>query len=265
MIDILLDVLAIAAYLLLTLLFAYRLLSRGRGFTKYRLLALSYVPLIMHAFILFDVLFAGAHMDISFFSVFSLVSWIICLMLISFAWQEPIENLAIVVMPIAALAVLLRIVNHHVAPLTENLSFLLELHIITSLVAYSLLSIAALQSILLYVQDAQLHNKHATGIIRTLPPLETMERLMFRMIGVGFIVLCISLASGFPFINQLLSQHKTVLSISAWFLFAVLLWGRWRFGWRGRTAIRWTIAGFLFLLLAYFGSKFVLELILHKQ
>jgi len=265
MMENLLASIVIVVYILLTFLFAYRLISRGKGLSRSSLLAMCYLPLIGQAYLLYNILFAGPAMDISFFTVFSLIAWVISLLLISFAWQEPIENLAIVVLPITAIAVLLRLTTDKVAPLSSDMSFLLEIHIITSLVAYSLLSIAALQSILLYIQDAQLHNKHATGLIRTLPPLETMEKLMFRMIGVGFIVLCVSLASGFPFVDQLLSQHKTVLSISAWILFAVLLWGRWQFGWRGRTAIRWTLAGFVFLLLAYFGSKFVLELILHKQ
>jgi len=255
---------AIVVYLLLTVLFAFRLISRGQGLTKSRLLILAYVAIMLHAYTLYLRLFDGVALDISFFTVFSLISWVIALMLISFAWHDPIENLAIGVLPMAALAVLLRLINEQTNPLAHDLSIVLEIHIITSLIAYSLLSIAALQAIMLYIQDVQLHNKHATGFIRSLPPLETMERLLFRMIGTGFLILCVSLVSGFFFIDDLISQHKTVLSISAWILFAVLLVGRWRFGWRGRIAIRWTLAGFAFLLLAYFGSKFVLEIILQR-
>ena len=257
--------LTIILYIALTGLFAYRLASGGKGLKKTQLLVLSTGVLAIHAYLLYGHLYSGPALDISFFTVFSLIAWVIALMLVSFAWQEPIENLAIGVLPVAALAVLLRLVNDNVSLLSHHLSFVLELHIITSLIAYSLLSIAALQSIMLYVQDAHLHNKHATGFMRALPPLETMEKLMFRMIGVGFIILSISLATGFFFIEDLISQHKTVLSIGAWILFAVLLWGRWQYGWRGRTAIRWTLTGFALLLLAYFGSKFVLEIILHRQ
>lgn len=265
MLENLIATLVIFLYILLTILFVYRLASGGKGMEKVRLLLLANGVLVLHAYLLYVNLLSGPALDISFFSVFSLIAWVITLMLISFAWQEPIENLAIGVLPIAALAVLLRLVNENVTLLAQDLSFVLEVHIITSLIAYSLLSIAALQSIMLYVQDAHLHKKHAAGFIRALPPLETMEKLLFRMIGVGFIVLCISLGTGFFFIEDLISQHKTVLSIGAWLLFAVLLWGRWKFGWRGRTAIRWTLTGFIFLLLAYFGSKFVLEIILNKQ
>jgi len=255
---------AIVIYLLLTVLFTFRLITHGRGMGKSRLLILAYVAIILHAYTLYLRLFSGDALDISFFTVFSLIAWVIALMLISFAWHDPIENLAIGVLPIAALSVLLRLINEQTNPLAHDLSFVLEIHIITSLIAYSLLSIAALQAILLYVQDVQLHNKHAAGFVRSLPPLETMEKLLFRMIGTGFVILCISLISGFFFIEDLISQHKTVLSIGAWILFAVLLVGRWRFGWRGRIAIRWTLAGFAFLLLAYFGSKFVLEIILQR-
>ena len=103
--------------------------------------------------------------------------------------------------------------------------------------------------------------------VRTLPPLEVMERLLFQMIGTGFALLSAALLTGIVFLEDIFAQHlvhKTVLSIVSWMIFGILLWGRWRFGWRGRTAIRWTLSGFLFLILAYFGSKLVLELILQR-
>jgi ABC-type uncharacterized transport system permease subunit len=94
-----------------------------------------------------------------------------------------------------------------------------------------------------------------------------METLLFQMIGGGFIALSFSLLSGIMFLDDVFAQqlvHKTVLSIAAWAVFGVLLWGRWRHGWRGRTAIRWTLSGFAALVLSYFGSKLVLELILQR-
>ena len=92
-----------------------------------------------------------------------------------------------------------------------------------------------------------------------------METLLFQMIGLGFIVVSVALLSGVFYIENIFDQrlvHKTVLSVTAWIIFGVLLFGRWRFGWRGRTAIRWTISGFVLLMLAYFGSKFVIQLVL---
>ncbi|MEQ1638294.1 MAG: cytochrome c biogenesis protein CcsA, partial [Methylococcales bacterium] len=97
--------------------------------------------------------------------------------------------------------------------------------------------------------------------------LQTMESLLFQMIGTGMVFLSVSLISGFIFIENLFAQHlvhKTVLSILAWIIFTGLLFGRLRYGWRGKTAVKWTLSGFILLLLAYFGSKLVLELILHK-
>jgi ABC-type uncharacterized transport system permease subunit len=94
-----------------------------------------------------------------------------------------------------------------------------------------------------------------------------MESLLFQMLGAGIVFLTISLVSGFLFIEDLFAQHlvhKTVLSILAWVIFTGLLMGRRRYGWRGQTAIQWTLIGFVLLLLAYFGSKLVLELILHR-
>jgi len=88
---------------------------------------------------------------------------------------------------------------------------------------------------------------------------------VFRMIGLGYIVLTLSLLSGAAFVRDIFAQHlvhKTALSIVAWAVYAVLLWGRLQFGWRGRTAIRWTLGGFVVLVLAFFGTKLVLELIL---
>jgi ABC-type uncharacterized transport system permease subunit len=101
--------------------------------------------------------------------------------------------------------------------------------------------------------------------VRALPPLQTMESLLFEMIAVGFVLLSLALLSGFSFLEDMFAQrqvHKTVLSIIAWFVFGTLLWGRYRFGWRGQKALIWTLSGFVVLMLAYFGSKVVIELIL---
>ena len=140
-------------------------------------------------------------------------------------------------------------------------------HILASIIAFSLLNIAALQALLLAFQDQQLKSHPPKRFAQSLPSLQTMESLLFQMLSAGVLFLSISLVSGFVFIEDLFAQHlvhKTVLSISAWLLFSGLLLGRWRYGWRGQIALYWTLSGFLLLMLAYFGSKFVLELILHR-
>jgi len=141
------------------------------------------------------------------------------------------------------------------------------IHIFSSLLAYSLLSISAFQAVFLAVQDYQLHHKRPGWVMQRLPPLQVMETLLFQIMALGVILLTISLFSGFWFLSDIFAQHlvhKTVLSIIAWWVFIILLWGHWQYGWRGRIAIYWSLSGFFFLMLAYFGSKFVLELILKR-
>ena len=104
------------------------------------------------------------------------------------------------------------------------------------------------------------------GYVRALPPMETMESLMFLMIFSGFSLLTLTLVSGVLFSEAVFGKplqftHHTVLSIAAWFVFGILLLGHWKLGWRGRTAIPWTLLGFVLLVLAYFGSKFVFEVL----
>jgi ABC-type uncharacterized transport system permease subunit len=143
----------------------------------------------------------------------------------------------------------------------------LKLHVLLSMLAYSLLTLASVQAVLLWVQDSYLRGRKPGGFVRALPPLMTMESLMFEMIGIGFVLLTLALLSGFAFLDDMFAQHlvhKTVLSVVAWLVFGGLLLGRRLWGWRGRKAISWTLTGFVILILAYFGSKLVLELILQQ-
>jgi ABC-type uncharacterized transport system permease subunit len=140
-------------------------------------------------------------------------------------------------------------------------------HVIFSIIAYGVLTIASLQAVALAIQENALKKHRTLKLINILPPLQTMEELLFDMLWLGFILLSASIASGYLFVEDLFAQHlvhKTVFSITAWLVFATLLWGRHQQGWRGKTAVRWTLVGFAALMLAYFGSKFVLELLLHK-
>lgn len=236
--------------------------------SKNRLLLPGIAAVLLHAFILFKYnLYTPHGLDLSVFTVLSLVSWITASFLIIAALRQPVECLAIVVFPFAALMLVLRISSdqhHYITQISNGL----ETHILLSIIAYSVLSIAAVQSLLLYFQDYHLHNKQPGGFISALPSLETMEILLFKMIGLGFILLTVSLASGIPYLEDIQQQHlthKIILSCIAWLVFAVLLWGRWKFGWRGQTAIRWTLGGFVLLMLAYFGSSIVLQVILERQ
>ena len=230
------------------------------------ILACGITAAVLHALVLFSDTFTPAGINPSIFNSFSMVSWLTVILYLLAQLRKPLETLGVFIYPIASAAVFLQLFWPQSLRLSE-LSFELELHILLSLLAYGLLAVAAAQSILLAVQTYFLKSRKPGGFIRSLPPLQSMETLMFQVIYGGFILLTLALLSGFIFLDNIFAQqlvHKTVLSMIAWVLFAILLWGRWHYGWRGKKAVKFTIAGFVFLMLAYFGSKTVLEIILQK-
>jgi len=222
---------------------------------------------LIHGVLIYHAIRLPFGLDLEFFNVLSLIAWSVTVLVLVTALTQPLENLGLVVLPFAAACVALQAIWPSNPDMLSHLAVEMQGHILISILAYSLLSVAAVQAILLAVQDKQLRNRHPGGFIRALPPLETMEGLLFQMIGVGFILLSLSLVSGFVYLENMFAQHlvhKTILSVIAWIVFAILLWGRWHFGWRGRKAIKWTLSGFVLLMLAYLGSKLVQELILHR-
>ena len=138
----------------------------------------------------------------------------------------------------------------------------LSAHILLSMAAAALLFAAAVTATMLVLLDRRLRSRRISNLPSVLPPIDVLETVLFRLIGTGFALLTLALVTGFAFVTNLFEQHlvhKTVLSLMAWVLFAILLFGRVRYGWRGRSAVRFTLWGFGILVLAYFGSKFVLE------
>ncbi len=229
---------------------------------------LAWAAVISHLFYTGIIFFQNNGFSFSFFSTSSLIAMIVALLLLIAAINKPIEKLGVALFPITALMLGLAVNFADKTPTLAQHNWAMSTHILTSIIAFSLLNIAALQAILLAIQEQQLKSHPPKRFILSLPPLQTMETLLFQMLATGLIFLTISLVSGFLFIENLFAQHlahKTVLSILAWIIFSGLLMGRSRYGWRGKTAIQWTLIGFILLLLAYFGSKLVLELILHKQ
>lgn len=259
---------SIALYLIATALLAVRLRNRiTTTASKWKGLAPAAIACILHGWVLVPHIFTSKGLNLGIFHSISLITWIISTILILLAARRPAENLGIIVFPGTALAVALE-VSFNTTRITDIINTPLEIHILISVAAYSVLSIAAVQAVLLTVHDHYLRNKRPGGFIRALPPLQSMETLLFQMIALGFILQTISLVTGFTFLENMLAQHlvhKTVLSLIAWMVFAILLWGRWKFGWRGRTAIRWTLSGFAVLALGYLGSKMVLELIIGRS
>ena len=204
--------------------------------------------------------------DMHFFAALSLVGLGMAGLTTAFGASGRMPALGIVVFPLAAVSLLAyRAYGHADNP--TNLGWRLQLHAWMALLAYATLALSAVLAIFLWAQERALRRREFRGWLRALPPLTELESLLFRSIAVGFTLLTATLLTGLLFVDDLLAQHlvhKTVLSVLSWLAFGALLLGRWRRGWRGAIAVRWTLAAMALLFLAFFGSRFVLELVLHR-
>lgn len=204
-------------------------------------------------------------LNLTVLNAFSAVFWTASVIAVLSSFKNRVETITLGLLPVAAIAVLLVVFVPQADVPVSTKDSALDAHILISLIAYALLTLAAIQGLLLFRIHQSLHN-HTPDMVRKLPPMEPVEELMFRFITVGFILLTLALATGFLFLDNIFAQHlvhKTVLSVISWLLFAVLLAGRHIAGWRGKTAVKWTMAGFVVIGLAYFGTKIVLEWILN--
>ncbi len=255
--------LAIALYLTAAAALARPMLDAGRT-PRRTALATGAVAVLLHFVVLFSI-HRGA-VDLHFYAALSLVSAVIAGLTLLVNVVRPVAALGIILFPLAGLFLA---VDEFIAPPTAPfpLDWQIGLHVIIALLAYSVLAIAAVLALLLATQESALRTRRLGTWARALPPLTQTESLMFKLIGTGFALLTLTLLSGALFINNLRAQHQAhiaVLSLIAWIMFGVLLFGRWRWGWRGHRAVRLTLTGMLILLLAFFGSKFALEMVFHQ-
>ena len=262
-------IITILLYIAATLLLAANVFNILEKFTKNNLiiLILGIFALSLHADILNQSIFLQTGFDVGFFNIISIIGWLVALIVLITSFFQPIQQLLLVLYPIAAITIPLEQLFPSDRILDQSLPMGLRIHILLSISAYSLLMIGTLQALLLALQDKFIKSKQISKIIDILPPLQIMERLLIQIIVIGFFLLSLSLTTGIMFIDNLFEQHlihKTTLSILAWIVYAILLWGRWSLGWRGRRITRWILVGFIILILAYTGSKFVLELILQR-
>ncbi|WP_257293742.1 inner membrane protein YpjD [Endozoicomonas sp. YOMI1] len=237
----------------------------GREVPKSLVLLITAFGLIFHVIALYISIHTDRGINLGVFTMGSLTSMMVTMMVLLSSLKKPSESLLVMILPVSMLAIVLALLAP-VEHIVWNTASSMVSHVLLSVMAYGILMVAAFQAILLSYQEHQLRTHRHT--IRTLPPLQTMERLLFEFLGLGVILLTLSLGSGFLFLQDMFAQklvHKTVLSITAWCLFAALLIGHWRFGWRGQTAVRWTLAGVLFLILAYFGSRVLLDCVVSGQ
>jgi len=239
------------------------LLSGGPPLNRLAL-GLAGVAVLIHAGILLGM-HRGA-LDLHFFAALSLTAFVVSTLTLLVNLSRPVAALGVIVFPLTAVLIA---VDSFLAPptLPQPMDWQIKLHVTVALVAFSVLSIAAALAILLAVQERALRHRQFGPWLRALPPLTLTETLLFRLIGAGFTLLSLTLLTGALFVDNLFGQHlaqKTLLSIVAWLVFGVLLFGRWRHGWRGQRAVKLTLIGMAVLLLAFFGSKALLELVLHR-
>lgn len=231
--------------------------------------AAAITAVVLHGAVLYTTVFATAPViNIGFTNAASLSAWIVTVIFIITALIKPAYELGAVILPVSGLAVAAAWAWPPASPDTVQ-STGLAVHLLISLLAYGFLALAVVQSLVMALQDHRLRIHSEASVLSKLPPLETMEQLLFQLVGIGFVLLSLGLASGLWFSAAQLGaafvlNHHTVLSVAAWLIFGSLLVGHLRFGWRGRTATRWTIGGFILLALAYFGWKFVLEILLNR-
>jgi len=203
--------------------------------------------------------------DLHFLSALSLVALGMAALTLAGAWLERLEALGVLVFPIAAISLLAYVLAGQPGQSGEALPWPIKLHAWVALLAYAALALAALFAIGLWVQERALRRRRITRLVRALPPLTQTEALLFRVLVAGFALLTLALAIGLVFVENLFAQHlahKAVLSLLSWAVLAALLFGHWRWGWRGAKAARWTLAAMLLLGLAFFGSGFVYEFLL---
>lgn len=250
---------------------ASQLIGLQEGAGRARMLRLSMglaaPALLLHIASLAPHVFTASGLDFGLFNAASLFLWAIALLAWAASFRMPMENLLLVLYPLTVVALLTSLfLSTPGAPLTA-FGWGLATHILLSILAYSILSIAALQATALGLLISRLKHRRLGGVVEHMPSLATMESLLFRLIWTGEVLLGLAISTGAVFLEDIFAQHlahKTILSILAWLVFATLLWGRHSLGWRGTTAIRWTLSGFALLILAYFGSKFVIQMVLHR-
>lgn len=235
---------------------------------------LTVPALILHGAVLAGTIFVGAALHFGFAHALSATLWLAALAVWIESFILPLSGLLVIVLPLAALAVPLPLLFGGAVILDGGDTLALRLHLSAAILAYSLLTIAALHALLMAAVERVLHEGGVVEgiggrLLARIPPLLALEGLLFRLIAAGFVLLTVTVLTGVVFSEELFGRpvrfdHKTDLALVSWIVFAALLVGRHGFGWRGRTALRWTLAGFATLLLAYVGSRFVEEVILRR-
>ena len=217
----------------------------------------------LHALLTISHSYGAGSINFSFVSVSNIISVCITLISLGISLYLPIHKLVAPLFLLAAINIVMSLFGggSTITPLSPSIAT----HVLPSIIAYSLFSLASALACILCLQHSALKQHKLTAIIPDLPPIDIMERMLISIILIAYILLSASIISGFITIDDFLGQklaHKTVFSILAWCTYSILLYGHFATGWRGTLAIKWTIGGFVFLMLGFFGTKLVLEMML---
>jgi ABC-type uncharacterized transport system permease subunit len=230
-------------------------------------LALTALAALVHAYAAYGLMATPLGYSFSLFKIATLFVWVATVLVLVSSLRKPLHSLLWLLLPCNITILLAALFLADRPDVYIRLDYGIAAHIILAILAYSTLILASLHALILSYQNRALHGRHATGWVRLLPPLLTMEALLFELLWVGMILLTLALITGGLFLEDIFAQHlaqKTVFALLSWIIYAVLLWGRHALGWRGHVAVRGTLLGFVFLALAYMGSKFVLEYLLNR-
>ncbi len=219
---------------------------------------------LLHLGFAYQFSFQDGAMNFGLGSMSASISGLLCLIFLLGSLSLPIRRLGIIVFPLTAISLVFSQLwgNEFVA--ISNSSAASSAHIIVSVLAFCILAIASIQALLYVYQERKLKQHASPAVLLALPPLQTMEQLLFRLVWTGFILLTLTLVSGTLFSQQIYQQpleftHHIVLATLGWLVFATMLAKRHFSGLRGTQAVYWTIAGFLLIQLGYFGTKIVSE------
>lgn len=235
------------------------------GIRAKTVLVSAFLALAFHAWLLSDLIIEASGQNLSILNVASLISFIISLVMSIAMLKTRLWFLLPVVYSFAAinLSAAAFLPSTFITHLEQDPKLLI--HISLALFSYSTLTIGALYALQLAWLDHKLKAKKALAINPNLPPLLMVERQLFNIILLGTLLLTGTLITGFVFVQDMFAQgkaHKGILSFIAWLIYTTLLWGHYQKGWRGRKITWFAVAGATLLTLAYFGSRFVREIIL---
>jgi ABC-type uncharacterized transport system permease subunit len=222
--------------------------------------ATAVFAVLLQGILLYHWIDGQSGQNLAFLNMLSFLFWVLSVWIVAMFKNKALQNLAIIIFPMAAITMVLVLAfpSQQIFVTSNQPSQLI--HILSAVAAFSVLSLAFFQALVLALQEGLLRKNYSGKMLNQLPPIESMEKTLFQMITLGFGLLTLVIVSSFYFFSHLFIQPmlgKTVLVVGAWIIFGILLLGRYFFGWRGRNIVYQTVSGFVLLIVIYFGSQFI--------